>query len=144
MTPARLYFHAAGNGLEIFASIGNHNIFWTCKAVIVVRWLHLSPSHHPCCAWVQEIAGLRMDAEGGLHADGTEQQVVAQGGWRNKIADPLIAGLSIPQMRTWNYSAGLWQFHHHYQVSLQLLASCHCAALKLRQQEFEGSCKASA
>ena len=58
-----------------------------------------------------------MDSRGMLHSRLPDRQLVLQGGWRNALANPLIASLGIPIMHTWNYSIGLWQFHHHYQVS---------------------------
>lgn len=46
-----------------------------------------------------------------------------EGGWRNAIANPVIGGMGLPIMHTWNYSVQLWQFHHHYQVWAILVLS---------------------
>lgn len=39
-----------------------------------------------------------------------------EGGWRNKIAYPIIEDLNIPIMRTWNETVPLWSYHHHYNM----------------------------
>ena len=43
-------------------------------------------------------------------------QVVVEGGWRNKIAYPIIESLNIPIMRTWNQTVPMWSLHHHYNL----------------------------
>ena len=43
-------------------------------------------------------------------------QVTVEGGWRNRIAYPIIEALSIPIMRTWNETVPMWGFHHHYNM----------------------------
>ena len=45
-------------------------------------------------------------------------QVIVEGGWRNRISDPVMAKLGIPVMRTWNLSVPLWEYHHGFQVGL--------------------------
>ena len=37
-----------------------------------------------------------------------------EGGWRNKILNPVVAGLGVPVMPTWNQTVPLWQYNHHY------------------------------
>ena len=46
-------------------------------------------------------------------------QVIVEGGWRNRISDPVMAKLGIPVMRTWNLSVPLWEYHHGFQVGLE-------------------------
>ena len=38
-------------------------------------------------------------------------QVVLEGGWRNQISRPLMQGLGIPIVETWNASVPIWQYH---------------------------------
>lgn len=38
-------------------------------------------------------------------------QVVLEGGWRNQISRPLMQGLGIPVVETWNASVPIWQYH---------------------------------
>ncbi len=42
--------------------------------------------------------------------------MIAEGGWRNKIALPAMRALGIPVMDTWNGSATLWNYHYNYKV----------------------------
>lgn len=41
-------------------------------------------------------------------------QIIAEGGWRNKLALPVINALGIPIINTWNQSLPMWQFHTHF------------------------------
>ena len=47
-------------------------------------------------------------------SDVTCLQVLAEGGWRNKIALPVLEGLGVPIIRTWNQSLPMWQYHTNY------------------------------
>ncbi len=38
-------------------------------------------------------------------------QLVAEGGWRNKIALPVMRDLGIPIIHTWNQTVPMWQYH---------------------------------
>lgn len=42
--------------------------------------------------------------------------MIVEGGWRNRISDPVMAKLGIPVMRTWNLTVPLWEYHHGFQV----------------------------
>ena len=42
--------------------------------------------------------------------------VIVRGGWRNGLTLPVIEGLGIPVMHTWNQSVPLWVYHHGFQV----------------------------
>ena len=42
------------------------------------------------------------------------RQVIVAGGWRNQILSPVVAGLGVPVMQTWNQTVPLWQYNHHY------------------------------
>ena len=41
-------------------------------------------------------------------------QIVAEGGWRNKMALPVIEKLGIAIMNTWNQSLPMWQYHTNF------------------------------
>ena len=56
--------------------------------------------------------GLVCSPANSLHAH--VDQVVVEGGWRNKIATPVLEALGIPIMRTWNQTVPLHFLHHHY------------------------------
>lgn len=73
----------------------------------------------------QAIANVSLDAAGAVHAHGPDQEILTRGGWRNEIANPIMASYSIPVMHTWNQSLELWQFHHHYQAGNDCTHSCH-------------------
>ncbi|KAK9901586.1 hypothetical protein WJX75_003489 [Coccomyxa subellipsoidea] len=59
---------------------------------------------------------VKLDINGSLSTDDPELQVVVEGGWRNRIAYPIIESLNIPIMRTWNETVPMWSFHHHYNM----------------------------
>jgi hypothetical protein len=62
-------------------------------------------------------------------------QVVVEGGWRNRIASPLMAALRVPIMRTWNQTVPLWFQHHDYHPNnphpdcVRAPCACYCAIL---------------
>ncbi|EIE20684.1 hypothetical protein COCSUDRAFT_57252 [Coccomyxa subellipsoidea C-169] len=59
---------------------------------------------------------VKLHTNGTLTTDDPELQVTVEGGWRNRIAYPIIEALSIPIMRTWNETVPMWGFHHHYNM----------------------------
>ncbi|BDA42198.1 hypothetical protein COCOBI_03-0850 [Coccomyxa sp. Obi] len=63
-----------------------------------------------------ETDAVNLDINGNLSTDDPELEVVVEGGWRNRIAYPIIESLNIPIMRTWNQTVPLWNFHHHYNM----------------------------
>ena len=52
-----------------------------------------------------------------LQSDDPAMAVIVRGGWRNSLSLPVIEGLGIPVMHTWNQSVPLWEYHHGFQVS---------------------------
>ena len=52
-----------------------------------------------------------------LRSDDPAMGVVVGGGWRNRLTLPVIEGLGIPVMHTWNQSVPLWEYHHGFQVA---------------------------
>lgn len=41
---------------------------------------------------------------------------MAEGGWRNKIALPVMTQLGIPVIHTWNQTLPMWQYHTHFNT----------------------------
>ena len=48
-------------------------------------------------------------------------QVMAEGGWRNRIALPYMHEAGIPVINTWNQSVHMWQYHQENDCT----HSCH-------------------
>lgn len=67
------------------------------------------PDHFPC-----KPLNVSLNPQGELHTKDEALGVLTEGGWRNKLASPVMQKLSIPVMVTWNQSLPMWQWHHHY------------------------------
>ncbi|KAK9825884.1 hypothetical protein WJX81_000941 [Elliptochloris bilobata] len=67
-----------------------------------------------CRAIGDDPEAMQLAPDGTLSSDRPELQVIVQGGWRNKILSPVVAGLGVPVMETWNQTVPLWQYNHHY------------------------------
>jgi len=48
-------------------------------------------------------------------------QMMADGGWRNQIAVPMMREAGIPVIHTWNQSLPMWQYH----LDKDCTHSCH-------------------
>eukprot|EP00884_Botryococcus_braunii_P012833 jgi/Botrbrau1/21550/Bobra.174_2s0051.1 len=57
---------------------------------------------------------IRLLPDGSLSSARSDLQVVLEGGWRNKVATPIMESLGIPIMHTWNQSLPLWWTKNHY------------------------------
>ena len=67
------------------------------------------PDHFPC-----KPLDVSLDSKDHLHTQDAALQILMEGGWRNKLAAPVMDSLGIPVLATWNQSVPLWQWHHHY------------------------------
>ncbi|KAK9868414.1 hypothetical protein WJX84_008112 [Apatococcus fuscideae] len=67
------------------------------------------PDHFPC-----KPLDVSLDSKDHLHTQDAALQILTEGGWRNKLAAPVMDSLGIPVLATWNQSVPLWQWHHHY------------------------------
>eukprot|EP00884_Botryococcus_braunii_P003717 jgi/Botrbrau1/13346/Bobra.0158s0002.1 len=63
---------------------------------------------------------VRLLPNGHLVSDRKDLQVLVEGGWRNKVALPIIEALGIPIMHTWNQTLPLWWTKNHYNPSCEL------------------------
>ena len=57
--------------------------------------------------------------------DAAAAQEIVQGGFRNRIANPIISSLGIPVIHTWNLSVPLWEYYHHVAEKGDCTHSCH-------------------
>eukprot|EP00884_Botryococcus_braunii_P017736 jgi/Botrbrau1/4646/Bobra.33_2s0017.1 len=75
----------------------------------------------------QAVAKVSLNRRNELEVSVAQKQIVAEGGWRNKAAGPIMARLGIPIMRVWNHSLPLWHFHHHLgrHTKNDCTHSCH-------------------
>lgn len=65
---------------------------------------------------------IRLNARNELESNDPGMKKIVEGGWRNKISLPIIEGVGIPVMHTWNLSVPLWEYHHGFQVGS---SDCH-------------------
>ncbi len=61
-----------------------------------------------------------------LQSDDPAMGVIVRGGWRNGLTLPVIEGLGIPVMHTWNQSVPLWEYHHGFQVTFTVYTLGEC------------------
>ena len=58
-------------------------------------------------------------------SDPAAAQEIVQGGFRNRIANPVISSLGIPIIQTWNLSVPMWEYYHHVAEKGDCTHSCH-------------------
>ena len=79
-------------------------------------------------AALQEIRHVTLDKHNNLHTSDPGQQVIIEGGWRNRISQPAIEQLGIAVLDVWNVSLPLWDYHHNYQEKQDCTHMCHPSA----------------
>ena len=57
--------------------------------------------------------------------DAAAARDIVQGGFRNRIANPIISSLGMPIIQTWNLSVPLWEYYHHVAEKGDCTHSCH-------------------
>ena len=57
--------------------------------------------------------------------DAAVAQDIVQGGFRNRIANPVMSSLGIPIVQTWNLSVPMWEYYHHVARNGDCTHSCH-------------------
>ena len=57
--------------------------------------------------------------------DAAVAQDNVEGGFRNRIANPIVASLGIPIVHTWNFSVPMWEYYHHVAKDGDCTHSCH-------------------
>ena len=82
-------------------------------------------------AVLQEVRHVTLDKHNHLHTSDPEKQIIVEGGWRNKMARPVMEALGIPVLATWNESLPLWDYHHNYQSKLDCTHMCHPSAYQV-------------
>ena len=58
-------------------------------------------------------------------SDSAAAQDILQGGFRNHVANSIIASLGIPIVETWNLSVPMWEYYHHVAEKGDCTHSCH-------------------
>eukprot|EP00884_Botryococcus_braunii_P023107 jgi/Botrbrau1/9480/Bobra.0252s0098.2 len=81
-----------------------------------------SPSYPFIC---QAIPNVTLNDRNELEADAFHVAEVVAGGWRNRIALPVMEQLGIPIMHTWNTSLPIFHFHHNFQEKDDCTHFCH-------------------
>lgn len=64
------------------------------------------------------------------------KRVLMEGGWRNKLASPVMTQLGVPILQIWNHSMPLWQYHHNFQVKDDCTHMCHPSAYQVAVYSF--------
>ena len=91
----------------------------------------IDPLLHICLAFLQEVRHVDLDKHNHLQTTDPEKQILVEGGWRNRIAGPVMQKLGIPVLAIWNQSLPLWDFHHNYQNKLDCTHMCHPSAYQV-------------
>ena len=50
---------------------------------------------------------------------------IMQGGFRNRISNPVIHALGIPIIHTWNLTVPMWEYYHHVAEKGDCTHACH-------------------
>jgi hypothetical protein len=88
----------------------------------------------------QPVSNVTLSLHNTLEVHDPGQNIVAEGGWRNKLAREAIKELEIPTMAIWNESLPIWEYHHHLggKTMHECTHSCHPSVYEVRFVGLQG------